>query len=142
MVGPSRWCVTIDDGNGDGWVETFAPDAVFRLASHPLRVEGHAALREFAAAVHIHAEGLNRHYFHNILLAGNGDAATGRADSKVVELRTGGDARIIKTARYQDRLVRLGGVWVFAERVVTWDTPHMPEQPGATEFESLSKDSQ
>ena len=35
----SRWCVTIDDGDAEGWADTFTDDAVFRLTTHPVRAE-------------------------------------------------------------------------------------------------------
>jgi uncharacterized protein (TIGR02246 family) len=133
----ARWCVAIDDGADRGWADTFTDDAVFALLAPPLRVKGREELLAMAAAVCAHDQGMNPHYCNNIVIDRDGDTATGRCDAVVLELRTGGDARIIKTCRYADRLVRRDGRWLIAERIVTWDTPHVPVQPeveGATEL--------
>jgi 3-phenylpropionate/cinnamic acid dioxygenase small subunit len=125
----SRWCVAIDDGDSEGWANTFTDDAVFRLTNLPVRAEGRAELLEMADKVLEHDQGMNRHQCYNILLSEEGDRIAGRADALILELRTGGDARIIKTARYHDTIVRSERGWVFAERVITWDTEHIPVQP-------------
>jgi uncharacterized protein (TIGR02246 family) len=125
----ARWCVTIDDGDAESWADTFTDDAVFRLTTHPVRAEGREEILAMGRSVYEHDEGMNRHQCHNILLTEEDDAVVGRCDAVVLELRTGGDARIIKTCRYHDRVVKIDRGWAFAERVIVWDTPHIPVQP-------------
>jgi len=124
-----RWCVTIDDGDDQGWADTFTDDGVFRLTTYPVEAIGRDALVAMAKQVYQHDQGLNRHQCYNILLTPDGDEVRGRCDALVLELRTGGDARIINTCRYADRIVRDARGWVFAERIITWDTPDIPVQP-------------
>jgi 3-phenylpropionate/cinnamic acid dioxygenase small subunit len=125
----TKWCVAIDDGDAEGWADTFTDNAVFRLTTHPVRAEGRAEILAMGQSVYEHDEGMNRHQCYNILLTEDGDSVNGRCDAMVLELRTGGDARIIKTCRYQDRIVVTPRGWAFQERVITWDTTHIPVQP-------------
>jgi uncharacterized protein (TIGR02246 family) len=129
----SRWCVAIDEGDAQAWADTFTEDGIFRLTTHPVRATGRAELLAMAENVYAHDQGLNRHQCYNILLTADGPLVRGRADALVLELRTGGDARIIKTCRYADTIVRRAGRWVFAERVITWDTPEVPVQPSVAD---------
>ncbi|GAA3513312.1 hypothetical protein GCM10022234_05030 [Aeromicrobium panaciterrae] len=133
----STWCVTIDDGDAVAWADTFTDDATFKLTTHPVEAIGRDAILEMGKSVYEHDQGLNRHLCYNILLTEDGDAIRGRADAIVLELRTGGDVRIIKTSRYADRIVKGPKGWAFAERVMTWDTPHIPEQPEVEGVELL-----
>ena len=135
----SRWCVFLDTGQAEAWARLFTKQGVFEFEALEVRAEGHEALRTFAAEVHERERGLTRHYMHNVLLDTDGRSVTGRADIELLDLRAGGDARILKTARYEDRIVRAGTGWRFAERRLYWDTPGAPAEIGSSEWDRAVK---
>lgn len=131
----SRWCVLLNTGDEEGWARLFTDDGVWEFAHLGVRAVGREALRAFAAEVHARERGLTRHYMHNVLLEGHGSEVHGRADIELLDLRTDGDARIVKTARYEDRIVATDGGWRFAQRSLFWDTPHPPADIGARQWD-------
>jgi mannose-6-phosphate isomerase-like protein (cupin superfamily)/ketosteroid isomerase-like protein len=131
----SRWCVLLDTGQAEGWSELFTESGLFVFEAMQVRVEGRDALRSFAADIHARERGLTRHYMHNVLINEDGPAVIGRADIELLDLRAGPDARIIKTANYQDRLERTEDGWRFSERRLYWDTPHAPEEIGTSQWD-------
>ena len=60
-----------------------------------------------------------RHNATNIVIDGEGDAATGSAF--LIGYIAGADHKVITTGRYQDKLTKTADGWRFTERVYTAD---------------------
>lgn len=133
----SRWCVLLDDGEARAWADLYTATGVFAFPALDVRAEGAEALRAFAAEVHDRERGLTRHYMHNVLLEVDERGVGGRADIELLDLRSGGEARIVKTAHYEDRLARTAAGWRFAERCLYWDTPGAPAEIGTSAWEDV-----
>jgi hypothetical protein len=112
----ARYCHTIDSQDSEGWSQCFTADGVFEFDGWAMR--GRAALREYAEA---HAEVMRcRHLTLNCLYEVKGDAATGRA-ATVVTLATESGYKILGQGAYDDRLVKEGGGWLIAYRLLRTD---------------------
>jgi 3-phenylpropionate/cinnamic acid dioxygenase small subunit len=131
----SRWCVLLDTGQAEAWAGLFAEHGVFEFEVLGMRAEGREALRTFAAEVHERERGLTRHYVHNVIIESDDSGVTGRADIELLDLRHGGNAKIIKTAHYEDRIVRAESGWRFVERRLYWDTPGAPAEIGTSQWD-------
>jgi uncharacterized protein (TIGR02246 family) len=108
----SRYAHAVDCGDGKAFADCFTPDGWLRLGDgDPLA--GHEAIAEFATSVPTLVPGI-RHSVSNIVLEGDGNAATGEA--YLLVYASGGEAKIISTGRYRDELRREGGSWVFTYR--------------------------
>jgi ketosteroid isomerase-like protein len=112
----ARYNHAIDSGDAAAWAATFTPDGVFETARGA--TTGTAALTEFAATFHSRMANA-RHWNTNHVVEGDGDQATHRCYLQL--LRTGEQAGIISTGRYEDRLRRVDGAWRFAQRTVVGD---------------------
>ena len=117
-----------DLGDPDLVVASFTPDGRVLGASSlapdraPAAVAtGSAEIRTWAADGYARCQGRARHLTLNELIDGAGDHATMR--SYLVVLMTGWapEAGVVLTARYEDRLVRVDGRWLIAERVAIVD---------------------
>lgn len=116
----ARYNHTIDAGDGAGWAATFTPEGVFSSASGTFT--GSEALTAFGDAFAKRMKG--RHWTNNLLIDGEGDAATGSCYLMLLRLSPGEQppAAILSTAIYRDELVRVSGGWRFARRVVSNDS--------------------
>lgn len=115
----SRYNVAVDRGDGAAFAGCFTPDAVFDMGA--TKAEGSAALAEFASAVPTMIPG-SRHIATNLLVEGDGDEASGSAYLMLLDTRTA-PVTVIMSGVYEDRLVRSGKAWHFAERRFTADAP-------------------
>ena len=131
----SRWCVLLDTGQAEAWARLFTADGVFVFEALEVRASGFEELWAFAADVHQRERGLTRHYMHNVLIDPYAGGARGRADIELLDLRAGGDARIVKTAHYEDRLQQTDRGWCFVERHLYWDTPEAPADIGTKQWD-------
>ena len=116
----ARYNHTIDAGDGAGWAACFTPDGVFSSASGTFT--GSEALTTFGDAFAKRIKG--RHWTNNLLIDGQGDAATGSCYLMLLRLSPGEQppAAILSTAIYRDELIRVAGGWRFARRVVANDS--------------------
>lgn len=115
----ARYCFHFDNGEFEQWLELFTEAAVFDLGGRG-RFAGRDALREFLKIIPLTA-GLPgmRHCVMNSIVAVAGNQAT--AQSYVIVVQGGDMVGISVAARYEDRLVKQGGAWRFAERKVLFD---------------------
>lgn len=129
----ARYNHCIDHGDAYGWATCFTPDGVFEstgVEPEPVRVQGTAALRDFAAVQHERNQGRGRHWTNNELIRIDGDEAT--LDCYLVAFTT--DRRIAATGEYHDRLRRHEGQWLFSLRHV--DTDPRPTRSSPTREET------
>ncbi|GAA4879498.1 nuclear transport factor 2 family protein [Saccharopolyspora cebuensis] len=111
----------IDGGDGPGWAATFTADGVFRSPTYPEPVRGRAALTRFAAAF-APANPRTRHVVTGTCVdPGGADALVARSTLLVVRTESDGAVRILRVATLRDRLVRVDGRWLIAERAVSVD---------------------
>ena len=113
----ARYAHAIDGLDPEAWVQCFTTDGEFQIG--PWVIKGHAALREFAK-VHVR-EIRPRHLAINFLYEVHGDKATGCA-STVATLATPNGFKVFGQGRYVDRMVKQGGQWRIAYRLVDIDT--------------------
>lgn len=111
----ARYNHAIDAGDGDGYAATFLEDGCFQIAGRE-PVRGRAALAEMVRRT----TGRVRHFVSNLLIEGEGDAATMRAYLDAIP--RGGGA-VGTTGVYEDTLRRVDGRWLFVERRFTPDRP-------------------
>ncbi len=112
----ARYNTAIDTGDGATFGGCFVADGVFN-PGHTL-CEGVAAISEFAVKTH-EAMPLMRHNATNVLIDGEGNAATGSAF--LLGYIAGSDHKVITTGRYQDKLAKTFDGWRFTERVYAAD---------------------
>jgi hypothetical protein len=108
-------CHAIDDGDGASFRSCFTPDGSLGGVGSALSGEKLAA---FADSFRDPSRQI-RHLVSGVLVEGDADAATGRA--YLVAFRAGEDAKFLTSGRYRDRLQRIDGRWLFAERRFTPD---------------------
>jgi len=112
---------TIDRGDVEGWLACFTPDGAFQGIAG--RFEGEAARRSFASDLTNSPSWAGyrpmRHWTTNFLISYDGgpDAARMRADHLLVRPTREG-VKLLVMAVYRDRLRRVDGRWLFAERIV------------------------
>lgn len=110
----------IDDGRPDDFAACFTADGVLDVGyGDPTR--GTEALAAFASATNQMMPGM-RHSITNLILRGHDDGATGQAYLSTYRATAEGH-QVILTGRYEDTLRRVDGLWKFASRTMTPDTP-------------------
>ncbi|HEY2206559.1 MAG TPA: nuclear transport factor 2 family protein [Pseudonocardia sp.] len=111
----ARYCQCLDDGRWDELAALFTPDGAFvGLAT----ARGRDELREFFAGLRDGPLSAWWHFSANETVEVDGDTATGQTwlfQPCVVQ----GEAHIA-AGRYRDRMARVEGRWLFAERAVTF----------------------
>ncbi|MFT4210941.1 MAG: nuclear transport factor 2 family protein [Microbacterium sp.] len=133
----ARYCWGIDNDDPVGWASVFSPDG-FHGGSGGLAVRGREALTEYAriGGPMLKSKAL-QHWNTNVLVAAVGDGvAVGRcymmaAMAKVEPVLDEPGVLIERMGRYDDRLVRIDGVWRFSERI--FETYHIGAEK-VTEF--------
>ncbi len=114
--------VAVDALDIDGWAACFTPDGVFRGAFDTFAA--HAEKDRFAAhAYELEAGGMPRlrHFMSNIRIQVHGVDAESHCFFLIVSSPDEGSSAIAMVGEYHDRLTRVDGQWLFAERVVTTD---------------------
>jgi hypothetical protein len=120
-----RYNMAIDLGDAEGWAATFTPDGVFRCTGVPEgspfggRYEGTDELIAYAKTHFGVAKGRARHWNANLLIEGDGEAATMRC--YMLNLTAGAGRLAATTGIYEDRLRKVDGEWRFAERHIAVD---------------------
>ncbi len=111
----ARYNYAIDFGDVAGWVATFTEDGAFENPSG--RYEGPEGLKGFAVDF-IAQFPDGRHWIHNLVVDGDGDEASAAC---YLHMFRAGSNELVATGRYDDKLRRVDGKWLFVERVVTVD---------------------
>lgn len=121
----SHYCHCIDSGDGTAWAACFTADGYLSLPYRDQLNRGPEQLRAVGDAFPARTDGVGRHVTLNISLSGDGDErATGRAYLMLVHGGWGQAPPTIElTGRYEDRLVKLDGRWLFTSRVLSADSP-------------------
>lgn len=117
----------LDEGNADGWAQTFARDGVFRSPTRPGPITGRAGIRDAArAAVDDLAarQTVRRHWIGMLEVEPRPDgSAYAHSYAQVIETPQGGQSALCMLTTCADVLVREGGRWVVQDRTVTRDGP-------------------
>lgn len=130
----SQYNYTIDNGDGEGWAQTFAPDGVFRDPSWC--AIGKAALIKVVGTEKQIGKDQDHHHVPNLgpITYQDRNHATVHSTVMVVhETGFGKSGGIMVTGTYDDRLVRIRGQWRFAYRLVHRPSKE-PPIPCAREF--------
>ena len=122
------WSVRlIDDGDNQRWAALFTADGVFERKLSPVpgieavRIEGHAALGEFAKGVRERGGGRHRHWISGVLLEGSSTDVQGSCYFAVVDAAGPGRTVTLGTGVYRDRWVRDGSAWRLRHRLAVPD---------------------
>ncbi|WBL36928.1 nuclear transport factor 2 family protein [Tepidiforma flava] len=116
----ARYNHAIDAGDGAAWAACFTPDGTFSSATGTFT--GRDQLQGFGTAFATRMKA--RHWTNNLVLEGDGDAATGSCYLMLLRLTPGEQppASILVTAIYRDELRRTADGWKFASRTVVGDS--------------------
>ncbi len=133
----NQYCHLVDRGEVEEIVALFAEDAVLRpLYQGEARFEGRAAIRAWYQDYDKEVRAGRRHRRHRITapfvsIDGGAASATCYLDSSAVMIAT----NVIKVSagRYEDKLVKVDGTWLFKERVIILNHIHTIEK-----FDELS----
>lgn len=102
-------------------------DAAYRIehadGAHVSHYEGAAEVLAFCEQTRLHDDGTprTRHLVTNVVIEvdGAGDTATARSYATVLQQTDELPLQPIASGRYVDRFARVGGVWRFADRLVS-----------------------
>jgi ketosteroid isomerase-like protein len=123
----ARYNHGIDLGDLDMFVSTFTDDGVFEVLGLspdlPLsgRHQGHDELRQLGERHYGIFQGRSRHWNWNLLIDGDGDAATLTCYLAALGAGSADSSSLRGTGIYRDRLHRTPDGWRFSERIVTMD---------------------
>jgi 3-phenylpropionate/cinnamic acid dioxygenase small subunit len=104
---------------------TMFADATYRLrrddGSLSATYEGTEQVHSLFAGTRLHADGTPRtkHVVTNVIIELDGETATSRCYATVLQQTDELPLQPIAAGRYLDRFERVGGVWRFADRLVT-----------------------
>jgi len=116
----TRYCLYIDSGRYDDWVATFTEDGVF---DSPIlgRWQGKTSLEQFTEKYRTWT-GNNqpRHCVMNVLVNVEGNHATGECYLLMTHASEG-KTELVVSGRYEDRMEKVNGKWLFKERKVKPD---------------------
>jgi ketosteroid isomerase-like protein len=117
----AEYCFHFDGGEFDKWVDLFTDDGVFDAGRMGVQ-KGKDALRAFLKNIRLtNGSPMMKHCVMNEVIKVNGDEAT--AKSYIVLVRAKGEGALVNglAGRYEDRLVKQGGRWLFKNRKVHFD---------------------
>ena len=116
----TRYCLYIDSGRYDDWVATFTEDGVF---DSPIlgRWQGAVALKQFTEKYRTWTGNFQpRHCVMNVLVNVEGNHATGECYLLMTHASEG-KTELVVSGRYEDRMEKVNGKWLFKERKVKPD---------------------
>jgi hypothetical protein len=115
-----RYCWTLDEKQHEEWLDLFAEDGGVEGPNFGKYV-GREQLRQFIAKYRAETAMFQvRHVISNIDVEIQGDSAVGRC--YLLHYRTHrGRIELSAIGGYHDRLRKVGGKWLFAERKAFWD---------------------
>lgn len=127
----ARYNFAIDFGDVEGWADCFSADGLFLCTPEggPLtgRHQGRDALVAYAKTHYGLSKGNARHWNWNLEIGADGDAATMRCYLGAYSATSAdGPAKLRSTGVYRDKLAKVDGAWLFAERHI-----HIDPQPPA-----------
>lgn len=114
----ARYNHAIDAGDAPAWAATFTSDGAFTSSGRTRT--GTQELQAFAVDFATRMPG-SRHWVSNVVIEGDDDRATMRCYLQLLKTGAGSPPTIATTARYEDTLRRVDGVWKFASRTVVPD---------------------
>lgn len=117
----TRYCLYIDSGRCEEWVNCFTDDGVF---DSPIlgRWQGKPALRQFTEKYRAWTGAAQpRHCVMNVLIEVNGEQATSECYLLMTHA-AGGKTELVISGRYEDQIEKVNGKWLFKERKVRLDT--------------------
>ena len=119
----AEYTLSIDRRDPEGWANCFTEDGLIGTGDRFIR--GRANLREYGM---IHSKLGSRHLTTSPLyeIAEDGQNATGHATTVVMAATVHG-FKILFVGSYKDKLKKIGGQWLFAERWVQVES--MPDRP-------------
>ncbi len=113
----ARYAFALDGRDGDAWAATFVEDGTFETIGRPPKLVGR---QQIAQAIKNRNPQLKpfsvRHLTQNTVIQVDGDNATMRAYLLILS-----EGKIWGTGNYEDKLRRVNGQWLFAERRFTID---------------------
>ena len=132
----ARYAWSLDTGDVEGLVQCFTPDCVVieEVFEDPDRWEGHKGVR--ALGEHYRNApgfpGRQHHVSQSVVAAEHGlERCSVKSFAFVTECRGEPPYTLRFTGYYDDRLVKLGGQWLFRERTIRlWDGPVLARFPG------------
>ena len=117
----TRYCLSIDAGRYEDWVQCFTEDGTF---NSPIlgKWQGPEKLLAFTGRYkEWTGDAQPRHCVMNILIDLNGDTAT--AESYLLMTHAAqGKTELVISGRYEDEIEKVAGQWRFKERKVCPDT--------------------
>ena len=120
------YALAYDQADIEALVGCFTPDASFATNSGAEAVVGADALRKFYAVTRGRRSELGqqpRHLVNNVRLVQQAGAEVVAVSYMVlIVTQADGSSGVECTGRYRDTLQRAGDRWLFAERVLTFDT--------------------
>ncbi|WP_370324178.1 nuclear transport factor 2 family protein [Euzebya sp.] len=122
----SRYGHCYDEGDLDAMADCFTADATFEIrggiAGMPAVMEGREAIRQAMGARRAStATAQRRHLITNAIVDADGPHRARTASYLLLGSTVEGSLHLPVTGRYADVVVRDGGRWRFAERVLTMD---------------------
>jgi hypothetical protein len=118
----ARYSQTEDQGDVEGWVDTFTVDGTFQPPLPANAISGRGALEKFATARFQRLDAGNAsHWNINIIISPSAEGAQARSYEMVVELLPDGTFRVRSVEVKSDQLRVENGHWRFKSRVnVRW----------------------
>ncbi len=113
----ARYNHAIDFGHADDWAATFTDSGVFNSGQGTFT--GTDQLKGFVAG--FAAQLKARHWTNNLVLAGDGQTATGSCYLLLWRLQTGQPTNLLISGLYNDTLAKTAAGWRFTNRAVTPD---------------------
>ncbi len=123
----SRYMWALDGGDVEGILACFAPDGALESPAVG-RYAGHDGIREFATRFSKFRErgAQMRHMISNIVTEVDGDRATAKC-YLVVFITQNEASRLLGPGRYDCRIKKVGGEWLFDNRLVVMDHDYVLE---------------
>lgn len=111
----ARYNHALDFGNAAGWAGLFTADGTFNSGQGAFT--GTEQLTAFATGFSSRMKA--RHWTNNLVVDGDGNAATGTCYLLLYNVADPAKPAILANAIYRDKLAKTGDGWRFTERVVT-----------------------
>ena len=124
----ARYCMLVDDGRFDEWVELFRPEARMHVMGNTH--QGREALLAFMSGAQGDAAMRGKHVAINSLIVV--DSWNGTAQCWTDYVFVGGEHTVTSVGRYHDEMVRDGDkVWRFEVREIVFmgDEPQITQPP-------------
>lgn len=113
----ARHAWSVDTGDVEGWVDTFAPTGIFDLPGGR-RHEGQEQLRRYMQqAVKDRPFPGQQHHASQIVIEGTGARCSVRSYLIATQRLSTGAAVVYALGSYTDSCVKLDGRWVFEKRI-------------------------